>query len=241
MTRRIIMVRHHHNALEREDVACQFLQERGFVIEHVHPHAGDVLGTPQPNVAGSIVYGGGQNVTELDSHPYLKDEMQWITDCLASDTPILGICLGAQLLAHALGARVYKPERGDCEFGYYPIYPIAEDSFVPAGLHVMEAHYEAFDLPAGAVHLARSEAFPNQAFRVGEQAYGVQFHPEVNTEVFRDWQADSWVESFYNTTGSQSEVEMLDLHYRHNASQVAWFCQLLGKLFGSPTECGATA
>ena len=239
MKNRIVMVRHHHNALERDDVACRFLQERGFVVEHVHPHAGEVLGTPQSDLAGTIVYGGGQNVTELAKYPYLKDEMQWITDCVASETPVLGICLGAQLLAAAFGARVYKPEGGGCEFGYYPVYPVAETGFVPHGLHVTEAHFEVFDLPDGAVHLARSDAFPNQAFRVGEHAIGLQFHPEVNTEVFRDWQADYWTDFFYKTPGSQSESEALDLHYRHTDAQAAWFGQLLEQMFTHPGSAAA--
>ncbi|MEM9602203.1 MAG: gamma-glutamyl-gamma-aminobutyrate hydrolase family protein [Pseudomonadota bacterium] len=234
MKNRLVMVRHHHNALELDDVACRVLRARGFELEHVHPHAGDPLGVPADDVAGTIVYGGGQNVTELERFPYLRDEMQWMLDCQSSGIPVLGICLGAQLLAAAHGADVMRPADGLCEFGYYPVFPVDDSGFVPAeGLHVTEAHFEAFELPAGAVHLARSEAFPNQAFRVGDNVYGLQFHPEVNTEVFRDWQADYWTPHFYASPGSQSETESLDLHYRHTEAQGAWFEALLLNLFGT--------
>lgn len=242
MGNRLVMVRHHHNALELDDVACRFLRERGFHLDHVHPHAGELLGRPTTDTAGTIVCGGGQNVTELDKYPYLRDEMRWITDCIQAGLPVLGICLGAQLMAAAAGARVTRREDGLCEFGYYPVYPVGDSDFLPPeGLHVTQAHFETFDLPAGAEHLARNDNFANQAFRIGERAYGLQFHPEVNTAVFRDWQADYWAQAFYQSRGSQSAAEALGLHYRYSDAQGVWFCALLAKLFCDPLSRSAVA
>lgn len=138
-----------------------------------------------------IVMGGPQSAN--DSHPGLLAELKLIEQAMAARTPVLGICLGAQLIAKALGARVYRnPEK---EIGWAPVYftEAAARDPVFAGLDspstLFHWHGETFDLPAGAHWLAYSEKCRHQAFRFGSNVYGVQFHPEITPEMIVDWSA----------------------------------------------------
>ena len=130
-----------------------------------------------------VVLGGPMSVNDTHLHPWLEAERGWIGEALAHGTPLLGVCLGAQLMARALGARVYpNTER---EIGWWPIEPVSVDDpvfKVPASLQVFHWHGETFDLPEGAVHLARSAACAHQAFRIGARAIGLQFHVETTPD-----------------------------------------------------------
>jgi len=142
-------------------------------------------------LAGIIVLGGPMNVDETDRYPYLLPEQGFIRQAIDAGVPLLGICLGAQLLAKALGARVYAaPEK---EIGWYSVQPTAAAADDPLLRHfrpqetVFQWHGDTFDLPAGAVHLAASRACAHQAFRFGDRTYGLQFHVEVTAELIDDW------------------------------------------------------
>jgi GMP synthase (glutamine-hydrolysing) len=167
------------------------LRRHGLVYQYV-----DVLAeTPrtfQPDrLAGLIVLGGPMNVDEVDKHPALAAEAGWIRDAVHSGLPVLGICLGSQLLAKALGAKVYpNPIK---EIGWYPLdlTPAAEADRLfagcPAEQVVFQWHGDTFDLPEGAVHLASSTACTHQAFRYGDNAYGLQFHIEITADLVDEW------------------------------------------------------
>jgi GMP synthase (glutamine-hydrolysing) len=140
---------------------------------------------------GVIVMGGPQSAN--DSLPGLLAELKLIEQAVAAETPVLGICLGAQLIARALGARVYRnPEK---EIGWAPIYltEAAESDAVFSGIAspatLFHWHGETFDLPAGARWLAYSDKCRHQAFRFRRNVYGVQFHPEITPEMIVDWSA----------------------------------------------------
>jgi GMP synthase (glutamine-hydrolysing) len=140
---------------------------------------------------GLIVMGGPMGAYEEDAHPWLVEEKRAIAAAARAGHPVWGVCLGAQLLASALGAAVYPGPAA--EVGLLPVdlTPEAADDPVfrhaPASFPTLQWHGDTFDLPEGATLLASSPAFPNQAFRYGRAAYGIQFHMEVLPEMAREW------------------------------------------------------
>lgn len=144
--------------------------------------------------AGLVVLGGAMNVDQAERYPFLNTEIEWLRSAMEQQIPVLGICLGAQLLAASLGARVWHlPLK---EIGWYEIetLPAAADDrlcqHLAARTTIFQWHGDTFDLPAGAVHLARSELCANQAFRWGDRTWGLQFHPEVTSDVIASWMDD---------------------------------------------------
>ena len=139
-----------------------------------------------------VVMGGPMNVYEERKHPFLSGEMALLKGALATGPPVLGFCLGAQLMAKACEARVQKaPER---EIGWHEVRLTGEGSADPCLMNafpdacmVFQWHGDTFELPAGAVRLFTSEHIPNQAMRIGELNYAFQFHFEVTTEMIEDW------------------------------------------------------
>jgi GMP synthase (glutamine-hydrolysing) len=123
--------------------------------------------------------------------PGLRDELGVIERALRKQTPLLGICLGSQLIAKALGAKVYR--NGELEIGWEPVWltGAGEQDAIFHGVSSPEVffhwHGETFDLPAGATWLARSEKCRHQAYRYGQNVYGLQFHPEITPEMIADW------------------------------------------------------
>jgi GMP synthase (glutamine-hydrolysing) len=140
-----------------------------------------------------LAMGGPMSVNDDTRLPWLRGEKRLITEAVAAGTPYFGVCLGAQLLAAALGAPVYPGSRP--EHGMHPVDLSAAArtdpvlGTVPARLDVFQWHGETFDLPAGAVALARSPGYPHQAIRAGDRAYGLQFHLEVSQELLAKWLA----------------------------------------------------
>ncbi len=145
---------------------------------------------PWESLAALVVLGGPMNVDQVDVYPFLKLELPWIHEAIRRDLPVLGICLGAQLLAKALGARVYPHVVK--EIGWYSVQltaPRTDRLFDGlSGPHtVFQWHGDTFELPSGGVQLARSEQCEQQAFRYGEKAYGLQFHIEVTADMVHQW------------------------------------------------------
>jgi GMP synthase (glutamine-hydrolysing) len=141
--------------------------------------------------AGLVVLGGPMNVNQTDAYPWLASEVGWIRHALGIGLPILGVCLGAQLLAKALDAKVFPSHVK--EIGWYELELTADAEADPLfrGCErrqtVFQFHGDTFDLPEGAVHLARCRDCENQAFRYGDCAYGLQFHIEMTQELVEDW------------------------------------------------------
>jgi GMP synthase (glutamine-hydrolysing) len=161
----------------------------GLEVRHACPLEGDPL-PDHGAVAGAVVMGGPMNVDEVDRYPGLAATRDWLAEAVRREMPVLGICLGSQLLARALGAAVVLGERK--EVGFAPVTVDDPDDPVLGGLapgaEVLHWHGDVFELPAGATHLASSELTAHQAFRVGN-AWGVLFHPEADLALARQWMA----------------------------------------------------
>ncbi len=231
MPRKIVLIRHGDDP--PDDRVTTFALGKGFDPVFVRPFKGEPLGLPDDDVAGSVVFGGPFNVYDEEIHPFLHDEADWIRACMDRQIPLLGLCQGAQQIARVLGAHVGAPDSGLHEFGYYPIAPTpAGQDFLPETLYMTQSHFHTFAIPEGAVHLASSPLYPNQAFRVGTSTFGFQFHPECTIEGFRRWQASDW--AAYGKPGAQTRAEQDALMMAHDARQAEWFYGFLERLFGTP-------
>jgi len=166
------------------------LHDRGYVVETVELDEGARL--PDWREAGLVLaMGGPMGAYDEAAHPWLAAEKRWIAAAVRAGTPFFGVCLGAQLLAASLGAEV-RP--GDTpEVGVLPVEVTAAGRSDPVfgvlggRFPALQWHGDTFAIPAGAVHLARSAAYPGQAFRFGAAAYGVQFHVEVTDAMLAEW------------------------------------------------------
>jgi GMP synthase (glutamine-hydrolysing) len=179
-----------HIACEPPGVYEDVLDEHGATIHRVELDEGDPLPDWRPFDA-IVAMGGPMGALDDDEHPWLTDEKRLIADAVGSGLPFWGVCLGVQLLAASLGARVYPGPAP--EVGVLPVLltdeALADPVFAgtPRELLSLQWHGDTFDLPDGATRLAGSPAYPNQAFRVGADAYGVQFHLEVSAALAREW------------------------------------------------------
>lgn len=164
---------------------------------------------PEPDGFDTLIMmGGPMSVNEGETYPYIKEEEKLVRNFISKDKKILGICLGAQIMAKALGARVYMGT--EKEIGWYDIELTDEGLNDPRmrnlALHpensgdlsrrvqVFHWHGETFNIPAYAVRLAESQLYPNQAFRYGNNAYAFQFHIEVSKEMIYEWFGDESVD-----------------------------------------------
>ena len=181
-----------HPVGRRDDRASRILTELGYRIEWRCPGKGETLPAPGPGDVGAIVYGGAESANDDATKPYLRIELDWIERWLETGKPFLGLCLGGQMLARVLGARVDPHPESLYEIGYVPIETAAgADGFLDGVSHVYHWHHEGFTVPAGAELLATGPVFPNQAYRYGRNAYGLQFHPEVTVPVMTRWMKEA--------------------------------------------------
>lgn len=228
--RDLVLIRHGDDPLD--DGVALWARARGIPLRVVRPFRGEALGLPGPDTLGSVIYGGPFNVFEEDRHPFLRDEAAWIAESLARGLPTLGICQGGQQIARALGAWVGPPASGVHEFGVYEVTPSAQgrtEGFLPGPMPMTLAHWHHFDLPQGAVHLAGSALYPNQAFRYGSNAYALQFHPECTPTIFRRWQDRAGAP--WGRPGVQDRATQDALLARHAGAQASWLQGFLRRLF----------
>jgi GMP synthase (glutamine-hydrolysing) len=168
-----------------------------------------------------VVLGNDHGVYEKDDHPYIAREEAWLAARAAHERPTLGVCFGAQILASALGAEVYRGDTTVVGFREVTPTPAGQSSPVRffSDVPVMQWHGDTFTLPDGATHLAGSNEYANEAFAVDDWALAVQFHPETTPEMHEKWLSDSpeWVE----TAGYDIEALRREREKHSDAMQVA--------------------
>ena len=189
MPKRAVAIRH----VMYEDLGSfeSILAERGFNVEYLEAGYDDLnpILNSQPELL--FILGGPIGVYEKKDYPFINDEIETLKYRLKKDLPTLGICLGCQMIAAAAGAEVYPgPEK---VIGWKPIQIFNDGQqsvmgpFSKENLHVLQWQGDTFDLPVGAVHLAGSDIYENQAFKIGENILGIQFHPEVTVRGLEKW------------------------------------------------------
>ncbi len=186
--RTVVLVR--HGSEERDDdLAARFLAANGWRLRSVYTVQGDSLPDPaDPALQASIVYGGLESANDAHRGSSIPGELAWIERWLATGKPYFGICLGGQMLARVLGARVAPHAGGVHEVGYHEVLPAPDaGDFLPPRSRFYQWHQEGFELPPGCRRLACGEVYPEQAFVYGDNAYAVQFHPEVTGSMLRRW------------------------------------------------------
>ena len=169
------------------------LERRGYRIKIIEPFADDVsaLDASEPDLV--VIMGGAISVNDAALYPFITDELRYIERRLANGLPLLGACLGGQMIAKASGARVYRNSK--LEAGYLPVtltdegrHSALSELFADGNAGcTMHWHSDAFDLPAGATRLAYSDLTPNQAFALGDKVLGLQFHMEADARTVGGW------------------------------------------------------
>ncbi|MGC3980967.1 MAG: glutamine amidotransferase [Steroidobacteraceae bacterium] len=180
-----------HVAFEDLGTLAPALRAAGFETTVLQAGVDDLSSAASPSVDLLIILGGPIGVYEQAEYPFLVDELKLIALRIAAGKPIIGICLGAQLMAAALGAKVFAGDRGK-EIGWSSLSAVnASDNPLSAllqtGLKVLHWHGDTFELPAGATHLASSAQYANQAFSLGDFGLALQFHPEVTARQLERW------------------------------------------------------
>jgi GMP synthase (glutamine-hydrolysing) len=207
MARKVLLIAH---STTRDNRVAALLQEKGCAVDWRCPMDGCALPDDWRNYAGAVVFGGPQSANDAPATAFLQREIEWIGAYVDAGQPFLGICLGAQLLARALGARVYRHHEGRLEVGYYPLQPTPQGrGLFPSDLTVYHWHREGFDVPEGAALLAVGGDFANQAFRYGRVAYGLQFHPEVTRAMVQRWTSSDGAAEDLAKPGAQPAEEQL--------------------------------
>src|SRR5262245_11215195 len=194
------------------------LLDRGIEVDRVRLDLGEAL-PDWREYDLLVVMGGGMSVYEEEAYPWLVAEKRAIREAVTTGCPYFGVCLGSQLLASALGSRVFRgPEP---ELGVNPIFlceaarrdPVFRA--FPPDIEVFEFHSDTLDLPEGAVRLARSPRYENQAFHVGRTAYAIQCHLEPSLDDARDWfDAPSLAQTFEARYGRGSVAGFLEEYAR---------------------------
>ncbi|MCB9081792.1 MAG: type 1 glutamine amidotransferase [Lewinellaceae bacterium] len=183
-----------------------------------------------------LVLGGFMNVDEEDTFPWLRTEKEFIREAIAAGKKVLGICLGAQLIAAALGASVYSGR--EKEIGFFPIQYTAEALAHPLFRHftnpyiAFQWHSDTFDIPGGAQWLATSVACPHQAFSIGNQVLALQFHLEMTSSILHDMLAHDGQELEESGTfiASATQIQRQISHLQQNQQDLFL---LLDKFFGT--------
>lgn len=203
-----------HIACEHPGVFTEVIAERGVEATAVELDEREPL-PDWRDFDAVLAMGGPMGAGDDAEHPWLAQERRLVRDAVEAGRPFLGVCLGVQLLAAALGASVFTAERP--EVGLLEVELTDEGRADPlfAGLDErlvsLQWHGDTFELPPGAVRLARSPAAENQAFRSGEAAYGVQFHLEVTAEMAREWATiPAYRESLADTLGEAAGEDFME-------------------------------
>jgi len=198
----------------------QWFVRNGYPLDIRKPRFGEPLPSTMAHHCGAVIFGGPMSANDGDE--FIRREIDKWGVTLKEEAPLLGICLGAQMLAIHLGAKVSFDPEDRAEIGYYPLLTTAEGSRLGTFPdHVYHWHREGCELPSGARLLATSDgAFPNQAFQYGPAAFGVQFHPEITFAQVHRWTGNN--NTRLQMKGARERQEHIDGHIVHGPGVRSW-------------------
>jgi len=188
----------------------QFLEQSKREVKIINLYKKDRFPDGLSDVEAVIAMGGPMNVYEEDRFPFLKAEDSFLKKVMNENIPILGICLGAQLLAKAAGAKVKRAPRAEMGWARVRLTKEGEKDQLCQGLdetlEVFQWHEDSFEIPKGAVRLAENDLCPNQAFRYRNNCYGLQFHVEIDAVLITEW-----TKSYCQDSDSRLRVKARDM------------------------------
>lgn len=225
MTKPVLLILHQERSTPGR--VGHHLKARGVPMDVRRPRFGEPLPATLAGHAGVVVFGGPMSANDPDD--FIRNEIDWLAAPLREEKPLLGICLGAQMLARHLGACVGPHPEGKAEIGYYPIRP-TEDGLCACPVwpsHVYQWHREGVELPHGARLLARGDLFEVQAFAYGRAAYGIQFHAEVTHAMMCRWTTRG--HERLSLPGAKSRLEHFADRPVYDAAIRAWLADFLDR------------
>ncbi|MBS36225.1 MAG: glutamine amidotransferase [Thiotrichales bacterium] len=239
MRNKILVV--YHPVGKSIDRATGLLESWGYELDWCCPAKGHPLPEPGGQHVAALVQGGAENLSESGHLAYLKTEMDWIRQWVSREQPVLGICLGGQLMAQAFGKPVKPHPQKLHEIGFVEVSPRSGvDDFLAGPTYMYQWHQEGFEVPERGELLATGERYPNQAYRIGHHAYGLQFHPEVAPENFLSWIEHAGHYLDYPGAHSKAKQESDAVHY--DAPMRQWLKKFLKRWLtlagASPTDQG---
>ncbi|MDX2195437.1 MAG: type 1 glutamine amidotransferase [Cytophagales bacterium] len=222
-----------HEIFETPGCILAWASQKGFTLTHTMLYEADARLPQAKDIDALIVMGGSMGANDDDKYLWMSAEKKLITEVINLNKPVLGICLGAQLIANVLGARVYGNHTK--EIGWYPVNLTPEGTHnavfnaFPNAFHTFHWHGDTFDLPRGAVHIAYSQDCVHQAFMYGTNVLGIQYHPEIRQE---DIQMMVAHDSGELAQLSESQKNDMDKHQDWCNANNAWLCHVLDRWVG---------
>jgi GMP synthase (glutamine-hydrolysing) len=226
MPKRVLIVVHQEHS--NPGRVGELLELRGCSLDRRCPNLGDPLPEDLCAYAAAILFGGPQSAND-DHVAGIRAELNWLErTALPAATPLLGICLGAQMIARVLGARIGPHPDGMVEIGYHPVYPTpAGESYFEGATMFYQWHRETFEIPAGAAHLAHNDSFDAQAFRYDRHVYGIEFHPEMTLAMIERWTGSEKGAPMLSLPGAQPRQAQLEAYQRYVTASDRWLGRFL--------------
>jgi len=200
-----------HVPFEGPAIIGDWMGEKGHSLHYTRFYEGNAL-PDASDVDMLVIMGGPMDVFDFHVHPWMEDEIEWVKDFMGTGKPVLGICLGAQIIAAALGEEVYPGEHREIGWHNLQFFPALGDfkicSDLPTTRKVFHWHGDTFNIPEGATRIAGSQAFPNQGFIYANHVVALQFHLEVTPESVKEL-VDNCRNELVEGPYIQSEKEIL--------------------------------